>query len=130
MSGVLRKILRFSPRDLLPQASAAAASADLYRCLRDGKCVPTGCDLWQCLDAMDVHSGANPAGPGDPQRPRARRRSGPQSIEVVAMPVPADPDAFKAYEDAGADRAVMVLMPATENEMLHELAQIAQQVLP
>jgi probable F420-dependent oxidoreductase len=54
----------------------------------------------------------------------------PQSIEVVAMPVPADPDAFKAYEDAGADRAVVVLMPATENEMLHELAQIAQQVLP
>jgi len=46
------------------------------------------------------------------------------------MPVPADSDVFKAYEDAGADRVVVVLMPATEKEILHELAQIAQQVLP
>jgi alkanesulfonate monooxygenase SsuD/methylene tetrahydromethanopterin reductase-like flavin-dependent oxidoreductase (luciferase family) len=57
-------------------------------------------------------------------------RRDPQSIEVVAMPVSADPDVFKAYEDAGTDGAVVLLMPATEQEMLRELEQIAQQVLP
>jgi probable F420-dependent oxidoreductase len=54
----------------------------------------------------------------------------PQSIEVVAMPVPADPDVFKTYEDAGADGAVVLVMPATEEEMVSELEQIAQKVLP
>jgi hypothetical protein len=53
----------------------------------------------------------------------------PQSIEVVAMPVPADPDVFKAYEDAGADGVVFIVMPATEKEMVRELEQIAQKVL-
>jgi alkanesulfonate monooxygenase SsuD/methylene tetrahydromethanopterin reductase-like flavin-dependent oxidoreductase (luciferase family) len=53
----------------------------------------------------------------------------PQSIEVVAMPVPADPDVFKAYEDAGADAAVVMVMPATEKEMVSELEQVAQKVL-
>ncbi|MBI3327077.1 MAG: LLM class F420-dependent oxidoreductase [Nitrospinae bacterium] len=53
----------------------------------------------------------------------------PQSIEVVAMPVPADPDVFKAYEDAGADGVVVLVMPATEEEMLGELEQIARKVL-
>jgi hypothetical protein len=53
----------------------------------------------------------------------------PQSIEVVAMPVPADPDVIKAYEDAGADGAVVIVMPTTEQEMLRELEQIVQQVL-
>jgi probable F420-dependent oxidoreductase len=54
----------------------------------------------------------------------------PQTIEVVAMPVPADPDVFKAYADAGADGAVASLMPASEKEMLRELEQVARQVLP
>jgi alkanesulfonate monooxygenase SsuD/methylene tetrahydromethanopterin reductase-like flavin-dependent oxidoreductase (luciferase family) len=53
----------------------------------------------------------------------------PQSIEVVAIPVSAEPDAFKAYEDAGADGAVVMVMPASEQEMVHELEQIARQVL-
>jgi alkanesulfonate monooxygenase SsuD/methylene tetrahydromethanopterin reductase-like flavin-dependent oxidoreductase (luciferase family) len=38
----------------------------------------------------------------------------PHAIEVVAMPVPAEPDMLKAYEDAGADGAVVLVMPATE----------------
>jgi alkanesulfonate monooxygenase SsuD/methylene tetrahydromethanopterin reductase-like flavin-dependent oxidoreductase (luciferase family) len=54
----------------------------------------------------------------------------PHSIEVVAMPVPADPDVVKAYEDAGADGAVVVVMPAAKREMVRELEQIAHQVLP
>jgi hypothetical protein len=54
----------------------------------------------------------------------------PQSIEVVAMPVAPEPDAFKAYEDAGADEGVVVIMPTTEKEMVRELEQIAQKVLP
>jgi len=53
----------------------------------------------------------------------------PQSIEVVAVPVPAEPDVFKAYEDAGADGAVVFIMPRTEDEMVGELEQIAQKVL-
>jgi len=53
----------------------------------------------------------------------------PQSIEVVAMPVSAEPDVFKAYEDAGADAAVVMVMPASEQEMVHELEQIARQIL-
>ena len=36
---------------------------------------------------------------------------------------------LKAYEDAGADGAVVFMMPAPEQEMLGELAQIAQKVL-
>jgi alkanesulfonate monooxygenase SsuD/methylene tetrahydromethanopterin reductase-like flavin-dependent oxidoreductase (luciferase family) len=39
---------------------------------------------------------------------------GPHAIEVVAMPVPAEPDVLKAYEDAEADGAVVLVMPATE----------------
>jgi probable F420-dependent oxidoreductase len=54
----------------------------------------------------------------------------PQSIAVVAMPVPADPDVFKAYEDAGADGVVVLVTPATEQEMVSELEQMAQKVLP
>jgi hypothetical protein len=54
----------------------------------------------------------------------------PHSIEVVAMPVPAEPDVVKAYEDAGADGAVVVVMPAAEQEMVRELEQIAHKVLP
>jgi probable F420-dependent oxidoreductase len=54
----------------------------------------------------------------------------PQSIEVVAMPVPPDPDVFKAYEDAGADGVVILVMPAAAAEMMGALEQIAQTVLP
>jgi hypothetical protein len=46
------------------------------------------------------------------------------------MPVAPEPDAFKAYEDAGADEGVVVIMPTTEKEMVRELEQIAQKVLP
>jgi probable F420-dependent oxidoreductase len=53
----------------------------------------------------------------------------PKSIEVVALPAPADPEVLKAYEDAGADGAVVFMMPAPEQEMLGELEQIAQKVL-
>lgn len=54
----------------------------------------------------------------------------PQSIEVVAMPVPAEPDVFKAYEDAGADAVVVLVRPAAAEEMVRELEQIAQKILP
>src|SRR4029450_614408 len=54
----------------------------------------------------------------------------PHSIEVIAMPVPAEPDVLKAYEDAGADGAVVLVMPAAEQEMVRELEQISQKVLP
>ncbi|HLZ68619.1 MAG TPA: LLM class F420-dependent oxidoreductase [Dehalococcoidia bacterium] len=54
----------------------------------------------------------------------------PRSIDIVAMPVAAELDAFKAYEDAGADEAVVLVMPGPEPEMLNELEQIARVVLP
>jgi probable F420-dependent oxidoreductase len=54
----------------------------------------------------------------------------PKSIEVIAVPVPAEPDVLKAYEDAGADGAVIFMMPAPEQEMLRDLEQVAKQVLP
>jgi hypothetical protein len=46
------------------------------------------------------------------------------------MPVLADPDVLKAYADAGADRVVVLVMPPTQEEMVSELEQIAQKVLP
>ena len=54
----------------------------------------------------------------------------PQSIAVVAMPVPADPDVIKAYEDAGADGAVVMVTPSSAQEMARDLERIAQKVLP
>jgi alkanesulfonate monooxygenase SsuD/methylene tetrahydromethanopterin reductase-like flavin-dependent oxidoreductase (luciferase family) len=54
----------------------------------------------------------------------------PKSIEVLAVPVPADPEVLKTYEDAGADGAVIFVMPAPEQDMLRELEQVAKQVLP
>jgi probable F420-dependent oxidoreductase len=53
----------------------------------------------------------------------------PQSIEVVAMPVSAEPGVLKAYEDAGADGVVVLLMPTTQQEMMRELEQTAEKVL-
>jgi probable F420-dependent oxidoreductase len=53
----------------------------------------------------------------------------PRSIEVVAMPVSAEPNVLKAYEDAGADAVVVLVMPAAEKEMVRELEQIARKIL-
>lgn len=53
----------------------------------------------------------------------------PRSIEVVAVPVPADRDVIRQYEDAGADAAVIFMMPATPQAMREELEQSAQHVL-
>src|SRR5205823_2421049 len=53
----------------------------------------------------------------------------PKSLEVVAVPVPADPEMIRQYEDAGADAAVIFMMPATAQAMRDELEQIAQNVL-
>ena len=53
----------------------------------------------------------------------------PGSIEVVAAPVAAEPDVIKQYEDAGADGIVVFVMPATEQEMLAELEQIAAKII-
>src|SRR6266540_5489593 len=41
----------------------------------------------------------------------------PRSIGVVAAPVTAEPDVVRQYEDAGADRIVVFLMPVVEPEM-------------
>jgi len=54
----------------------------------------------------------------------------PNSIEVVAAPVPAEREVLRAYEEAGADEAVVFVMPATEREMSEELEQIAQKIFP
>jgi probable F420-dependent oxidoreductase len=54
----------------------------------------------------------------------------PASIEVIAVPVPPEPDVLKAYEDAGADGAVVFMHPAPEAVMVNELEQIAQKLLP
>jgi hypothetical protein len=48
---------------------------------------------------------------------------------VVAVPVPADREVIRQYEDAGADAAVVFMMPATPQAMQEELEQIAQKVL-
>jgi alkanesulfonate monooxygenase SsuD/methylene tetrahydromethanopterin reductase-like flavin-dependent oxidoreductase (luciferase family) len=53
----------------------------------------------------------------------------PKALEVVAVPVPAEPDVLRQYEDAGADAAVVFMMPATAQEMVQELEQIAHKVL-
>jgi alkanesulfonate monooxygenase SsuD/methylene tetrahydromethanopterin reductase-like flavin-dependent oxidoreductase (luciferase family) len=52
------------------------------------------------------------------------------SIEVVAAPVAADREVVGAYEDIGADAAIVFVMPATEREMSEELEQIAQKIFP
>ena len=53
----------------------------------------------------------------------------PKSLEVVAVPVPADRESIRQYEDAGADAAVVFMLPATPQAMQEELEQIAQKVL-
>lgn len=53
----------------------------------------------------------------------------PKSIEVVAAPVPAEPEAIKAFEEAGADAALMFMLPAPEQDMLDELEHMARKAL-
>ena len=58
-------------------------------------------------------------------------RSGrdPRSIQVLAYTAPADREALKAFEDAGADAAVVRVATASEKEALAELEEIASRVL-
>ena len=44
------------------------------------------------------------------------------------MPVAAEPDVIKQYEDAGATGVVVFVTPAAEQEMLAELEQIAAKI--
>ena len=54
----------------------------------------------------------------------------PRSIQIVAFFVPPDPEAVKAFEDAGADAALVALETSGEKEALRKLEEIAQRVLP
>ena len=53
----------------------------------------------------------------------------PSSIEVLAYGTPADYEALKALEDAGADAATVLVATASEREAVAELEQIAREVL-
>ena len=53
----------------------------------------------------------------------------PSSIQVLVYGAPADREEIKAFEEAGADGAVIRLTTAPEKEVLTELEQIAQKVL-
>jgi probable F420-dependent oxidoreductase len=54
----------------------------------------------------------------------------PRSIQIVAFFVPPDPEALKAFEDAGADAALVALETSGEKKALRKLEEIAQRVLP
>jgi probable F420-dependent oxidoreductase len=54
----------------------------------------------------------------------------PRSIQIVAFFVPPDPEALKAFEDAGVDAALVALETSGEKEALRTLEEIAQRVLP
>ena len=54
----------------------------------------------------------------------------PRSIQVVAFFAPPDRDALQAFEEAGADGAVIALDTAGEQEVLATLEELAQRVLP
>jgi probable F420-dependent oxidoreductase len=54
----------------------------------------------------------------------------PRSIRIVAFFVPPDPEALKAFADAGADAALVALETSGEKESLRTLEEIAQRVLP
>lgn len=53
----------------------------------------------------------------------------PSSIQVVAFGVPADREALRAFEAAGADTALVVVETASEKEALDQLEQMARKVL-
>ena len=52
-----------------------------------------------------------------------------RSIQVLAYTAPADREALKAFEDAGADAAVVRVATASEKEALAELEEVASRVL-
>jgi probable F420-dependent oxidoreductase len=54
----------------------------------------------------------------------------PRSIQIVAFFVPPDPEAVKAFEEAGADTALVALETSGEKAALRKLEEIAQRVLP
>jgi probable F420-dependent oxidoreductase len=54
----------------------------------------------------------------------------PRSIQVVAFFAPPDRDALQAFEEAGADGAVIALDTAGEQAVLATLEALAQRVLP
>ena len=54
----------------------------------------------------------------------------PRSIQIVAFFVPPDPEALQAFEEAGADVALIPLETAGEKEALAKLEGIAHRVLP
>ena len=58
-------------------------------------------------------------------------RSGrdPRSIQVLAYNAPTNREALKAYENAGADAAVVRLDTGSEKETLAELDQVARRIL-
>jgi probable F420-dependent oxidoreductase len=60
----------------------------------------------------------------------ARAGRDPRSIQIVAFFVPPDPEALKAFQEAGADAALVALETAGEKEALARLEEIAQKVLP
>jgi alkanesulfonate monooxygenase SsuD/methylene tetrahydromethanopterin reductase-like flavin-dependent oxidoreductase (luciferase family) len=53
----------------------------------------------------------------------------PRSIQMVALFAPPDPEALQAFEEAGADAALIALETAGEKEALTKLEEIAQRVL-
>ena len=59
----------------------------------------------------------------------ARSGRDPGSIQVLAYHAPADREALKAYEGAGANAAVVGVTTAPEKQVLAELEQIARRVL-
>jgi len=54
----------------------------------------------------------------------------PRSIQVVAFFAFPDPAALQAFEDAGADVALIALETAGEQEALAKLEEMAHTVLP
>jgi probable F420-dependent oxidoreductase len=53
----------------------------------------------------------------------------PSSIQIVAFFAPPDPEALQAFEEAGADAALVALETSGEKEALAKLEEIAQRVL-
>jgi len=53
----------------------------------------------------------------------------PSSIQVLAYTAPADREMLKAFEDAGADAAVVRVATASEKDVLAELEGVASRVL-
>ena len=53
----------------------------------------------------------------------------PDSIKITVYGQPADRDAIKGFEDAGADRVIVRLPSTGDEEALTELERMAEQVL-